>query len=97
MELPVNQLLELFGIELQSFLFIAGITYLVVELFKKKVGAGFLFGYRVDILAVLIAFGLAYKTIMPKTGDQWWSVAIVAIVCWLAPAGINAARKNVKK
>jgi apolipoprotein N-acyltransferase len=96
MELPVNQLLELFGIELQSFLFIAGITYLVVELFKKKIGR-LLFGYRVDILAVLIAFALAYKTIMPTTGDQWWSVVIVAIVCWLAPAGINAARKNGKK
>ena len=87
-----SELLSLIGIDVTSLITISGMVYLIMELAKGKIPKGLLFGWRTDVMAFGIAFGLSYKILYP----DWSTALMTAFACWLLPAGFHKVRKNGK-
>ncbi len=93
---PLSQLFAMFGVDVGVVATVATLVFFLTELIKNKLGPKIMFGYRVDLLAFCLAFGLTYKAIQPVTLEQWSGVALSAIVCWALPAGAHGKLKAIR-
>ncbi|MGD8785941.1 MAG: hypothetical protein PVJ60_00830 [Phycisphaerales bacterium] len=85
-----NEILKLFGLELETLLMISGIVYILVEAFKKKFAAIFMGGWKTDALAFMLSFGMSFKVYPGK----WQAIIASAILCWLGPAVLHKKTKG---
>jgi len=81
---------DLFGVSLEHLIGLGGMTYLVVEAAKKRLPDVFQGGAKTMALAFAIAFGLSLKMFYP----DWETVIVGAVLVWLVPEGVHAARSN---
>ena len=88
-----NQLLSLFGVNVEHFALVTGMVYLVVEFVKGKWSQVFLGGWRTDLVGLVVSFLLACKLYYPN----WEAVIALGLICWILPAGFHKARMNGKK
>ena len=86
---PVTALFELFGVSIETFIFVSGIVYLMVEWIKQKFPEIFVGGWKTEVLALLLSFGLALKICYP----QWESIVALGVLCWIIPEGFHRARR----
>ena len=87
---PINFFVEYWGITSEHLIMIGGVTYLLIEALKKRLPDVFKGGTKTMIMAAVVTLGLSYKAFYPN----WESIFVCAIVCWLIPEGIHAARSN---
>ena len=87
---PIQMFVDYWGITSEHLVMIGGVTYLLTEALKKRLPDVFKGGAKTMAVSAMITFGLSLKAFYPN----WESVAVCAIVCWLIPEGIHAARSN---
>ena len=92
----INKLFEIFGVEPETFLMISGIVYFIVETLKGKFPQ-VIKTWRTDIVALLLACGLGYQAIQPKSADGFVSLFVLTLATWLIPAGVHKKLKGNKK
>lgn len=88
----LNKLFELFGVNLETFVFISGVVFFVTKLLKEKY-PNVIQGRRTDILAVVLALGLGFQAIQPKSAGDFVSLVVLALFTWLVPAGVHKQLK----
>ncbi len=80
-----GEVLKLFGLDIETLLMISGVVFVVIEALKKKFAAMFMGGWKTDLVALILSAGMAYKIYAP----DWETVAIGAVICWLAPSALH--------
>jgi len=88
----LGKLFELFGVNLETFVFISGIVFFVTKLLKEKY-PNVIQGWKTDILAIVLALGLGFQAIQPKLAGDFLSLAVLVLFTWLVPAGIHKQLK----
>ena len=89
----ITKLFEIFGVEPETFLMISGIVYFIIEKLKGSF-PNIVAGWRTEVIAILLAFGLGYQAIQPTTGSAYVSLVVLTLATWLIPAGVH---KKLKK
>jgi len=88
-----TQLFDFFGVPAETVLIISGLVWVVVELIKGKFPSGAIYGWRTDVIAIIVAIGLSLKALWPN-----WPMAMVCgVLCWLIPAGVHQRTKPTSK
>lgn len=93
---PLSQLFAMFGIDVGVVATVAAMVFFLTEAVKLKLKS-VMFGWRIDAVALLLAFGLSYQAIQPAGFEQWIGTIISALVCWLLPAGAHGKLKAIGK
>jgi hypothetical protein len=85
----LSDLFKLFGFKLETFVFVSGSVYLVIEWIKQKFPKFFIGGWKTELLALILSFVLACKACHPN----WEAIAVLSVLCWIVPAGFHNSRK----
>jgi len=88
----LSKLFELFGVNLETFLFISGVVFFVTKLLKEKY-PNLIKGRKTDIFAIVLALGLGFQAIQPKAVGDFVSLVVLALFSWLVPAGVHKQLK----
>lgn len=88
----LNKLFELFGVNLETFIFISGVVFFVTKLLKDKY-PNVVKGWKTDVLAIVLALALGFQAVQPKTTGELVSLGVLALFTWLVPAGVHKQLK----
>lgn len=87
---PIQMFVDYWGITSEHLLMIGAVSYLVTEALKKRLPAIFKGGWKTMVASAAVTVAPSYKAFAPN----WESVIVCAVICWLVPEGIHAAKTN---
>ncbi len=90
----VTQILEWIGTDASTLAVLVGAVYFLTESIKKKFAPGFWYGWRTDLLALLLSAAASFKTTEPLATGQWWQFGVLVLIVWLVPAGVHKKLKT---